>query len=46
MLYMGRIGKVGLRVESGGTPESVKNYMFTLEKRWDERVGYMWPDGM
>lgn len=28
---MGRIGKVGLRVESGGTPESVKNYMFTLE---------------
>ena len=27
MLYMGRIGKVGLRVESGGTPESVKNYI-------------------
>ena len=30
-----------LRVESGGTPESVENYMLALEKRRDERVGYM-----
>ena len=33
MFYTGRIGKVGVRVESSGTPESVENYMLTLEKR-------------
>ena len=41
MFYTRRIGKVSLRVESGSTPESVENYMIALEKRRDERVGYM-----
>ena len=33
MFYTRRIGIVGVRVESGGTPESVENYMLALEKR-------------
>ena len=33
MFYTRIIGKVSLRVESGGTPESIENYMLALEKR-------------
>ncbi len=33
--------RIWKRVESGSTPESVENYMLALEKRRDERVGYM-----
>jgi hypothetical protein len=41
MFYARRVGKAGLRIESGGTPESIEDYMLALEKRGDERIGYM-----
>ena len=41
MFYARRVGKASLRVESGGTPESIENYMLALEKWGDERIGYM-----
>ena len=41
MFYARRVGKAGLRIESGGTPESIEDYMFALEKRGDECIGYM-----
>ena len=38
MFYARRVGKAGLRIESGGTPESIEDYMLALEKRGDERT--------
>ena len=46
VFYKGRVREAGLRAESGGAPEPVEDYLPVVEERGDERVGYMWPDGM